>query len=538
MRPNDESARIPASAAGAVFNFQPGQHVGGSRFRLERLIGRGGMGMVWKAFDERLHEPVALKFISEKIRGNRAALIGMRRETSRSHSLSHPQIVRIHDLHEVAGEPAFISMEYVDGSDLQQLARLRENQAFSWEQVKGWLPKICGALEHAHSRGVIHRDLKPANLMLDARGELMLADFGLADALKDTPETNLGFSGGTLAYMSPQQLSGLPAALTDDIYSLGASVFELLSGAPPFSGEDICDRIEFEPAKPLFAAMEERGIPYHEIPEEIEDLVSQCLSKNPERRPQSAAAVLELVGASQKENRPGVQASDAVSPPNPRPWPRIRTVALACVALALGLVLANQSRFRARGKEFDSPRLLDLRAALVRASSLDGAAWAPRHVFDGVHRVLGDDSYRWVSGSFIGEHEEWIAVDLGEDMLVEKVTVDWELAYARDYSLRARTSAQGFLDDSSSWEVVGSVTGMRETVPNSVNEVENQEDAVFDLKRGQVRFGDWLEAEATSIKPRPVLARHLMLSMTGRGAHNVALYSLHEVEVVARPLKK
>jgi serine/threonine protein kinase len=194
------------------------------------------MGTVWLAFDERLKEPVALKFLSGRIRGNPAALDAMRRETSRSHSLSHQNIVRIHDLYEFENEPPFISMEYVDGLNLHDLAREEPNRAFAWRKVLPWIPQLCGALNYAHSRGVIHRDLKPANLMLDRDGELRLADFGLATAATESSQEREGQISGTPAYMSPQQLCGTPADFTDDIYSLGACVFELLAGVPVFKG--------------------------------------------------------------------------------------------------------------------------------------------------------------------------------------------------------------------------------------------------------------------------------------------------------------
>ena len=151
----DESTQ---TSVPAEFSFAPGQRVGAGRFRLERLIGRGGMGTVWLALDERLKEPVALKFLAQRIRDNSMALDSMRKETSRSHSLSHQHIVRVHDLYESAGEPAFISMEFVDGKNLHELGRARPNNAFGAEEVARWTRQLCAALGYAHSRGVIHRD--------------------------------------------------------------------------------------------------------------------------------------------------------------------------------------------------------------------------------------------------------------------------------------------------------------------------------------------------------------------------------------------
>ena len=215
--------------------LSPGRKVAGGRFTLTRLLGMGGMGVVWLAEDERLEEPVALKFLPPEIRADPASLDNLRRETLRSRKLSHPNIIRIHDMHEADGEPPFISMEYVDGLTLAGL-RLRQTQrVLPWAQLVPIVQQLCEALDYAHRENVIHRDLKPANLMLDSKQRLKLADFGIAavvsESLSRVSEQKIV---GTLAYMSPQQLEGQRPQITDDIYALGATLYELESET--FSG--------------------------------------------------------------------------------------------------------------------------------------------------------------------------------------------------------------------------------------------------------------------------------------------------------------
>src|SRR5271154_4718932 len=152
--------------------LQPSHKVGAGRFTLVRPLGRGGMGEVWLAQDERLREPVALKFLPPEVRADPAALDDLRRETAKSHRLTHPNIVRIHDFHEPEGEPAFISMEYVEGWTLTAVRVEQPSRVLSWDYLRPRVQQLCAALDYAHFENVIHRDLKPGNIMVDTRGRL------------------------------------------------------------------------------------------------------------------------------------------------------------------------------------------------------------------------------------------------------------------------------------------------------------------------------------------------------------------------------
>jgi TPR repeat protein len=266
--------------------------VGTGRFTLVKALGRGGMGEVWLAQDERLNEQVALKFLPPEIRGDAVALDDLRRETSRSHGLAHPNIVRIHDLHEDADGMAFITMEYVDGPTLAALELQQPQRVLPWDFLKPLLEQLCAALDYAHGENVIHRDLKPSNLMVNSRGRLKLADFGIAAVANDSKSRASGkhSTSGTPPYMSPQQLTGKKPQATDDIYALGATFYELLTSKPPFYRGDLTHQILHEPPEPMNERLASLEI-QNEIPPNVCSLIMDCLAKEPAQRPQSASEV-------------------------------------------------------------------------------------------------------------------------------------------------------------------------------------------------------------------------------------------------------
>src|SRR6266704_2262596 len=275
--------------------FRSGQKLFG-RYTLVKILGRGGMGVVWLARDEELEREVALKFLPDLMLQDRANLDDLKRETRRSLELTHPHIVRIHDF--VHDERyGCISMEDVDGETLASLRCLKEQKVFEANELTTWIGQLCDALDYAHNHAkVIHRDLKPSNLMVNQRGDLKVADFGIARSLADSASrltTEQGRSG-TLVYMSPQQLNGERSTHLDDIYSLGASIYELLTSKPPFySGNidrQICERV----APSMTERRKELGIEPALVSKVWEDAVAACLAKDPSgRRPQSAAEVAQ-----------------------------------------------------------------------------------------------------------------------------------------------------------------------------------------------------------------------------------------------------
>jgi len=274
--------------------FGSGQKVFG-RYTLVKVLGRGGMGIVWLARDEELGRDVALKFLPDLMIQDRAAFDQLKHETKRCLELTHPHIVRIHDfIHDERS--GGISMEYIDGETLSNLRAEKEQRIFEPDEIAAWTGQLCDALGYAHTRAkVIHCDLKPTNLMVNQRGDLKVTDFGIARSLSDSVSRLTLDQGrsGTLVYMSPQQLSGEHCTHLDDIYSFGASIYELLTSKPPFySGNidrQICERV----APSMTERRKELDIEPALVPQLWEDAVAACLAKDPSQRPQSAAEVAQ-----------------------------------------------------------------------------------------------------------------------------------------------------------------------------------------------------------------------------------------------------
>ena len=284
--------------------FAAGQKVFG-RYTLIKVLGRGGMGIVWLARDQELERKVALKFLPDLMIQDRAALDQLKRETKRCLELTHPHIVRIHDfIHDERS--GCISMEYIDGETLSNLRTEKEQRVFEPDEIATWISQLCDTLDYAHNHAnVIHCDLKPANLMVNQRGDLKITDFGIARSLSDSVSRLTIEQGrsGTLIYMSPQQLNGEHCTHLDDIYSLGASIYELLTSKPPFySGNidrQICERI----APSMTERRKELDIEPALVPQLWEDVVAACLAKDPSRRPQSAAEVAQRLGLTPSQTR-------------------------------------------------------------------------------------------------------------------------------------------------------------------------------------------------------------------------------------------
>jgi serine/threonine protein kinase/Tfp pilus assembly protein PilF len=320
-------------AAATSREFASGQKVFG-RYTLVKVLGRGGMGIVWLARDEELEREVALKFLPDLMIQDRAAFDQLRRETKRCLELTHPHIVRIHDfVHDERS--GGISMEYVDGETLSNLRAEKEQKVFEPDEIASWTSQLCDALDYAHNRArVIHRDLKPANLMVNKRGDLKVADFGIARSLAD-PATRLTSERGrcgTLVYMSPQQLRGDRSTHFDDIYSLGASIYELLTSKPPFySGnidQQVCERVP----PSMTERRKEFDIEPASVPQIWEEVIAACLAKDPSRRPQSATEVAQRIQLPPGQARIGT---------TPRKSSKRKPLLIAGVAAASILVLAG-----------------------------------------------------------------------------------------------------------------------------------------------------------------------------------------------------
>jgi serine/threonine-protein kinase len=286
------SDNSPGAVEATQWEFTGGQKVFG-RYTLVKILGQGGMGVVWLARDEELERDVALKFLPQPVVHDGALLNNLKRETRRSLELTHKNIVRIYDF-EHDERMACISMEYVDGETLSNLRAEKEQKVFEPNELAPLTAQLCEALDYAHNHArVIHRDLKPANLMVNRRGELKVSDFGIARSLSDTVSRLTVEQGrsGTLVYMSPQQLEGKRGTHLDDIYSLGATLYDLLTSKPPFYSGNIDRQIHETVPPSMTERRKDINIEPASVPAIWEQVVAACLQKDPAKRPQSAMEV-------------------------------------------------------------------------------------------------------------------------------------------------------------------------------------------------------------------------------------------------------
>ena len=259
--------------------FPPG-YLLAHRYRIVGLLGRGGMGEVYRADDLTLGQPVALKFLPAGVEADALALDRLRAEVRNARQVSHPHVCRVHDIAEADGRH-FLTMELVDGEDLamllRRIGRLPDGKAVEVAR------QICAGFQAAHDRGVVHRDLKPANVMIDGQGRVRITDFGLA--VSGAQAT--GEIAGTPAYMSPEQLAGEPATSQSDLYALGLVLFEVFTGTRPFQAATFAEWQRVHASEPPTSPRDHS----RDLDPAVERVILRCLEKDPARRPRSAAQV-------------------------------------------------------------------------------------------------------------------------------------------------------------------------------------------------------------------------------------------------------
>jgi len=261
--------------------FAPGTILG-ERYRIIGLVGRGGMGEVYRADDLKLGQPVALKFLPAKLASEPAWIERFYAEVRHARGVSHPNVCRVYDVGEIEGRH-FLSMEYVDGEDLASL--LRRIGRLPQDKAVEIARELCAGLAAAHDKGVLHRDLKPGNVMIDGRGRAKITDFGLAVGVDDD-RGGLEVSG-TPAYMAPEQLAGKGASVQSDIYALGLVFYELFTGRKAFEAATLAEwRHKHAEEQPTSPSAVTPG-----LDPAVERVLLRCLEKDPKARPRSVAAV-------------------------------------------------------------------------------------------------------------------------------------------------------------------------------------------------------------------------------------------------------
>jgi serine/threonine-protein kinase len=319
--------------------FLPGTVLAG-RYRVIGLLGKGGMGEVYRADDLKLGQPVALKFLPAALADDPARLDRFLNEVKIARQVAHPNVCRVYDVGEAEGHH-YLSMEYVDGEDLatllKQIGRLPEDKAIQIAR------QLCAGLAATHELGILHRDLKPANVMLDGRGRVKLTDFGLAGLAEAFEGQEV--RAGTPAYMSPEQAAGSEVSTRSDVYSLGLVLYELFTGRRAFDAGTLAELVQrkLDSTPPSPSSFMSAFDPT------VERVLLQCLERDPGRRPAHALAVAAalpggdpLAAALAAGETPSPEMVAAAGPPGGlRPG-----VALGCLAIVAVHWFASPIPFR------------------------------------------------------------------------------------------------------------------------------------------------------------------------------------------------
>jgi streptogramin lyase len=302
-------------------------------YEVGALVGRGGMGEVYRAHDPRLDRPVALKLLSERLSDDDGFRERMLRESRLAASLDHPNVVPIYEAGEADGR-LFIAMRYVDGTDLRAL--LRREGILTPERALTIAAQVADALDAAHTKGLVHRDVKPSNILIDQQGgreHAYLADFGLTQSIAEAGPAD-GNLMGTVDYVAPEQIRGDQVDGRADVYALGCLLFETLTGTLPFTGaSDVAIVYAHLEEAPPRASERQPG-----VPPSVDDVLARAMAKDPVERPESCGALVEEV-----------RTALGLAQPRPATRRRIAVVALlaaafaAATATAVVLVTRNDS---------------------------------------------------------------------------------------------------------------------------------------------------------------------------------------------------
>ena len=346
------------------------------RYRIERTLGSGGMAVVYLAHDEELHRRVAIKVLAEHLAGDDSFRARFLQESKLAGRLSHPNVVQVYDAGETEGSP-YIVMEYVPGDTIAERGKL------SYRDAVPLALQACAGLQHAHAAGLVHRDVKPANLLVREDDVLKIADFGIARAAELTRLTQHGTVLGTAAYLAPEQAAGEEVTAATDIYSLGAVVYELLTGRSPYEFESLAE----------LAAQQKGGVitPLRDlessVPVPVEAAVMHALAREPRFRPASAADfAAELAAASDRRAEP-LPATAITKPLHSRKYRNVPgssawlwivgAAAVAMVAVILGLLSlgGGSSSSKPQPVRIQAPA----RGATPAAEARNLSAWLRAH---------------------------------------------------------------------------------------------------------------------------------------------------------------
>ncbi len=391
--------------------FLPGRLLA-SRYRIIALLGKGGMGEVYRADDLTLGQPVALKFLPDEAARDQSLLERFKNEVRIARRVSHPNVCRVYDVGEVESH-TFFTMEYVDGEDLasllRRIGRLPEDKALDISR------QLCAGLAAAHTKGVLHRDLKPANIMLDGRGQVVITDFGLAGVAEQIQGAEV--RSGTPAYMAPEQLAGTEVSTRSDIYSLGLVLYEVFTGKRAFAEKPVDKphaRDERVLSRPSSVVKDLNPV--------IERVILRCLETEPSARP---ATVLSVAAA-----LPGGDPLAAALAAGETPSPQMVAaagetvglrsgVAVACITgllAALALVVFLNIRYGGLAK---MPLELTPDVLAQKARETIARLGYPGHALDSAYDLQFDDDLQEYVERNDKPHPNWPAVLAGRPSLLQ-----------------------------------------------------------------------------------------------------------------------
>lgn len=322
----------PAEGSGELEAY----HTFGSRFEVLQLLGEGGMGRVYKAWDRELERVVALKTIRGEMAQEPDILKRFKQELLLAQKITHKNVIRIHDMGEAEGVK-FFTMEFIEGKSLKEL--VQEQGRLSPDQAVGIFRQVLSALEEAHSQGVVHRDLKPQNIMVDPDCGAHIMDFGIARSLLDTGMTATGMMIGTPDYMSPEQVQGQKADAQADVFSIGVILYEMLTGDLPYKGDTTASRVMARLSQKPRAPRQLNP----EIPQYLENVVLKCMEADRALRYKSARAVLDDIERESVDRSVTLRMRRAVA--------RRKSLIAAAVVTLLAVTIAVYYAARAGGPE-------------------------------------------------------------------------------------------------------------------------------------------------------------------------------------------
>lgn len=334
----------------AINKLSEGQKVFGGRYTLMKIVGRSSLSVVWLAWDEKQNRDVSLKFFPALAKEDASALANLKREVKKlQEELKNPQLVAIYDV-EVDGLVVALATEYVEGTTLATLRDQKKNKCFAPQEMADMLQQLCTVLEQSHTESqILHGNIKPSNLLITQKGQLKIADYGLEPVINDfiSRTTEAKPAGRNLSYSSPQKASGEPYRLPDEIYSLGATVYELLTSRPPFYTGDLALQVSQKVPPPMVHRRKELRVIGEPVPRVWEETIAACLAKDPAQRPQS---ISKLVEGLELEAPPSAEMQEApVAAPPPQNNNKTIFIAVAVIVLlgAIGGVLAGRGKKKA-----------------------------------------------------------------------------------------------------------------------------------------------------------------------------------------------